>query len=48
MRHKLQHEIQHQDANIRVALLYLNTLQEVQELTSTLRHMLRSSKRFQE
>lgn len=48
MRHKLQHEIQHQDANIRVALLYLNTLQEVQELTSTLRHLLRSSKRFQE
>jgi DNA-binding transcriptional MocR family regulator len=36
------------DANIRVALLYLNTLQEVQELTSTLRHLLRSSKRFQE
>ncbi len=48
MRHKLQHEIQHQDANIRVALLYLNTLQEIQELTSTLRHLLRSSKRFQE
>ena len=48
MRHKLRHEIQHQDANIRVALLYLNTLQEVQELTSTLRHLLRSSKRFQE
>ena len=48
MRHKLQHEIQHQDANIRVALLYLNTLQEVQELTSTLRHLLRASKRFQE
>ena len=48
MRHKLQHEIQHQDANIRIALLYLNTLQEIQELTSTLRHLLRSSKRFQE
>lgn len=48
MRHELQHEIQRQDANIRVALLYLNTLQEIQELVSTLRHLLRASKRFQE
>lgn len=48
MRYKLQEHIQHEDANIKVALLYLNTLQEMQEFTSMLRHLLRASKRFQE
>ncbi|MBQ2122797.1 MAG: inorganic phosphate transporter [Bacteroidaceae bacterium] len=48
VRHKLQNHIQHEDANIKIALLYLNTLQELQEITSMLRHLIRAAKRFQE
>jgi hypothetical protein len=48
MRHKLQEQIQHEDANLKIALLYLNTLQEIQELSSMLRHLIRAAKRFQE
>ena len=47
MRHRQQDRIQHEDSNIKVSLLYLNTLQEAQELISMLRHLLRASKRFQ-
>ena len=47
MRHRQQDRIQHEDDNIKVSLLYLNTLQEAQELISMLRHLLRASKRFQ-
>ena len=48
VRHKLQNHIQHEDANIKIALLYMNTLQELQEFTSMLRHLIRAAKRFQE
>ena len=47
MRHRQQDRIQHEDDNIKVSLLYLNTLQEAQELISMMRHLLRASKRFQ-
>ena len=47
IRHKQQDRIQREDSNIKVALLYLNTLQELQELVSMTRHLLRASKRFQ-
>lgn len=47
MRHHQQDRIQHEDDNLKVSLLYLNTLQESQELISMLRHLLRASKRFQ-
>lgn len=47
MRHRQQDRIQHEDNNIKVSLLYLNTLQEAQELVSMMRHLLRASKRFQ-
>ena len=46
-RHQQQDRIQREDQNIKVALLYLNILQEMQELVSMARHLLRSSKRFQ-
>lgn len=49
MRHRQQDRIQHgDDNNLKVSLLYLNTLQESQELISMLRHLLRASKRFQQ
>lgn len=48
MRHNQQDRIQQEDSNIKVELLYLNTLQETQELVSMIRHLLRASKRFQE
>ncbi|MGN0087125.1 MAG: inorganic phosphate transporter [Alloprevotella sp.] len=47
IRHYQQDRIQREDANIKVSLLYLNTLQEAQELISMTRHLLRASKRFQ-
>lgn len=47
IRHQQQNRIQNEDSNIKVSLLYLNMLQETQELISTLRHLLRASKRFQ-
>lgn len=45
-RHALQHHLQREDANIKVTLLYLNTLQETQELISHARHLLRAAKHF--
>lgn len=47
VRHAQQDRIQREDSNIKVALLYLSTLQETQELISMSRHFLRASKRFQ-
>lgn len=46
MRHHCQNTLNKEDSNIRLDLLYLNTLQETQELTATLRHLLRATKRF--
>lgn len=47
IRHSQQDRIQRENSNIKIALLYLSTLQETQELMSTARHFLRASKRFQ-
>ncbi len=47
IRHTQQDRIQREDSNIKVALLYLSTLQETQELMAAARHILRASKRFQ-
>lgn len=47
IRHAQQDRIQRENSNIKVALLYLSTLQETQELMSAARHILRASKRFQ-
>jgi len=47
IRHKQQDRIQREDNNLKVDMLYLNTLQETQEFISTVRHLLRASKRFQ-
>ena len=47
MRHAQQDTLQAEENNIRAALLYLNMLQETQELISMTRHLLRASKRFQ-
>lgn len=47
IRHQQQDRIQREDSNLKVALLYLSTLQEAQELISISRHLLRASKRFQ-
>jgi Na+/phosphate symporter len=46
IRHQQQDRLQQEDANIKSALLYLNTLQEMQELVSMTRHLLRAAKRF--
>lgn len=48
IRHQQQERIQREDSNIQVDLLYLNTLQETQELISMTRHLIRASKRFQQ
>ncbi len=47
VRHTQQDRIQREDSNIKIALLYLSTLQETQELMAAARHILRASKRFQ-
>lgn len=47
IRHQQQNRIQSEDSNIKVSLLYLNMLQETQELISIVRHLLRAGKRFQ-
>lgn len=47
MRHAMMEVMRHKDSNIRVAMLYLSTLQETQELISDIRHLLRAAKRFQ-
>lgn len=38
--------MQAEEGNIRIEMLYLNTLQESQELISTVRHLLRASRHF--
>ena len=41
-----QERIQRDESNLNVALLYLSTLQETQEIISNARHLLRAAKRF--
>jgi hypothetical protein len=48
IRHAEQINSSKESANIRLDLLYLNTLQETQELVSDLRHLLRGIKKFKE
>lgn len=48
LRHLQQEHLQHEEQNIRASLLYLNLLQETQELISMTRHLLRASKRFRQ
>ena len=48
IRHKQQDRIQRENTNIKLAMLYLSTLQETQEIISTVRHLLRAAKRFQQ
>lgn len=48
MRHCMMDVMRREDSNIKIAMLYLSTLQETQELISGLRHLLRAAKRFQE
>ncbi len=38
--------MQAEEGNLRIEILYLNTLQETQELISTVRHLLRASRHF--
>lgn len=38
--------MQSEEGNLRIEILYLNTLQETQELISTVRHLLRASRHF--
>ncbi len=47
IRHQQQDRMQREQGNIKVDLLYLSTLQEMQELMSMTRRLLRASKRFQ-
>jgi hypothetical protein len=47
IRHGQQDRIQREDSNIKTDLLYLNILQEIQEIVSQGRHLLRASNRFQ-
>lgn len=48
LRHSQQDHLQREENNIRTAMLYLNMLQETQELISMTRHLLRAAKRFQQ
>ena len=48
MRSEEQNNFSREGTNIRLHFLYLNTLQETQELVSSLRHLLRATKRFYE
>lgn len=46
--HKIQIEkMQEENASVKLSLVYLNLLQESQELVSIMRHMLRASRKFQ-
>lgn len=47
LRHMQQERLRGEEINFKVAMLYLSTLQETQELISVTRHLLRASKRFQ-
>ena len=44
--HALQDKIHHDENNLNISLLYLNALQETQELVSNARHLIRAAKRF--
>ena len=45
---KLQMErLQEEESSVKLSLVYLNLLQESQELVSIMRHMLRASRKFQ-
>ena len=46
IRHALQEKIHHDENNLNISLLYLNALQETQELVSNARHLIRAAKRF--
>ena len=46
IRHALQDKIHHDENNLNISLLYLNALQETQELVSNARHLIRAAKRF--
>ena len=46
VRHSLQDRIQRDESSLNIALLYLSTLQETQEIISNARHLLRAAKRF--
>ena len=48
MRSEEQNNFSREGTSIRLHFLYLNTLQETQELVSSLRHLLRATKRFYE
>lgn len=47
LRKQQQNRIQEKDTNIKTSLVYLNILQESQELVSTWRHLLRAGRMFQ-
>ena len=46
IRHSLLERIQNDESSLKIALLYLSTLQETQEIISNARHLLRAAKRF--
>lgn len=46
IRHALLERIQDDESSLKIALLYLSTLQETQEIISNARHLLRAAKRF--
>ncbi len=45
-RDKQEVRMQTEEGNLQIGILYLNTLQEMQELISTIRHLLRASRHF--
>ena len=46
--HKMRIErMQEKNSSVKLSLVYLNLLQESQELVSIMRHMLRASRKFQ-
>lgn len=47
MRHSEMNQMQENDTNIKTALVYLNIIQESQELVSIWRHLLRAARMFQ-
>ena len=46
IRHSLLERIQNDESSLKIALLYLSTLQETQEIIANARHLLRAAKRF--
>ena len=45
-RDKQEVRMQTEEGDLQIGILYLNTLQETQELISTIRHLLRASRHF--